>query len=130
MPFPGGQFIIRNRANHRVLDDKDMSTRPGTSVVDYDYKEHGDNSNQHWVFENGRLRNAHSRLYLTFKDLRPESLATQEPPSNNWEGQKFEYKDGTLSVVDHNDRVVGAWDQDVKIVRPDPYDNARRWDFR
>ncbi|OAA35897.1 conidial wall protein [Beauveria brongniartii RCEF 3172] len=126
MPFPGGQFIVRNRANHRVLDDSDMSTRPGTAVIDYDFNNH---ANQRWMFKNGRLYNVHSNLILTFKDLRPESLATQEEYHDNWEGQKFEYRDGIMSVVGHDDRVVGAWDRDVKIVRPDPHDNARRWDF-
>ncbi|KAM3549832.1 hypothetical protein ARSEF4850_008639 [Beauveria asiatica] len=127
MSFPGGQFIVRNRANHRVLDDSDRSTRPGTSIIDYDFNNH---DNQRWTFKNGRLYNVHSNLILTFKDLRPESLATQEQYNDHYEGQKFQYKDGIISVVGHDDRVVGAWDRDVKIVRPGPHDNARRWDFR
>ncbi|KAM3510182.1 hypothetical protein MY11210_006011 [Beauveria gryllotalpidicola] len=127
MAFPDGKFIIRNRENQRVLDDKDMSPDAGNPIVDYKYKSSGDNSNQHWTCRDGRLVNVYSNLYLTFRNLEPESTATQEGYMG--EGQQFKYNQGIISVVNHDDRVVGAWDYDVKIVKPDPYDKARRWDL-
>lgn len=128
MPFPDGQFIIRNRENHRVLDDKDSSPDAGAPIIDYNYNLSPDNSNQRWTFRDGRLINVHSNLYLSFKKLEPETTATQE--GYQGEGQQFQYNEGIISLVNHNDRVVGAWDYDVKIVKPDPYDNARRWDLQ
>ncbi|KAM0668653.1 hypothetical protein ACQRIT_007481 [Beauveria bassiana] len=129
MSFPDGQFIIRNRENGRVLDDKDSSPDAGNPIIDFNYKP-TNNDNQRWTCQDRRLVNVRSNLYLTFKNLQPESTATQEGYCGD--GQQFQYdpNHGTISLVNHNDRVVGAWDQDVKIVTPDPGDPARRWDIQ
>ncbi|KAK8142818.1 hypothetical protein G3M48_008196 [Beauveria asiatica] len=126
MSFPNGEFIIRNRENQRVLDDKDMSPDAGNPIIDYNYKP-ANNSNQRWTCRDNRLVNVHSNLYLTFKNLEPESTATQE--GYRGEGQQFKYKEGIISLMNDDNRVVGAWDYDVKIVKPDPHDKARRWDL-
>ncbi|KAM3440028.1 hypothetical protein NHJ13734_003463 [Beauveria thailandica] len=126
MSFPDGEFIIRNRASQRVLDDANMSTQPGNSIIAYDYRQDADN--QRWFFEDGHLYNVNSNLLLTFNDLTPESTPTQEV-DNGGDGQRFEYNDGIISLANNSDLVVGAWDADVKIVTPDVFDPARRWDF-
>ncbi|KAM3552889.1 hypothetical protein MY1884_006966 [Beauveria asiatica] len=99
MSFPGGEFIIRNRASQRVLDDANMSTQPGNSIIAYDYRQDADN--QRWFFEDGHLYNVHSNLLLTFNDLTPESTPTQEV-DNGGDDQRFEYNDDIISLTKHS----------------------------
>ncbi|OAA71642.1 Ricin B-related lectin [Cordyceps fumosorosea ARSEF 2679] len=128
MSFPEGDFVLKNRAHCPVgLDVEASSTEDGARVLGWELRGE-DNDNQRWRYQDGQLINVNSGKALTFTDLTPESLATQEEPTGA-EGQRFQWIDGLIVLADNHDLCVGEWDGDVKIVPRDDNDDARRWDF-
>lgn len=61
--FPSGYFFIRNVVSGKVLDVKDGSTNPGSSVIIWDRKSIN-YDNQLWSYDSGFLINKDSGLVL------------------------------------------------------------------
>ncbi|KAF9940748.1 hypothetical protein BGZ75_005729 [Mortierella antarctica] len=131
--FPQGQeFFIGLRDTNLVLDVSGGNAEPGAAIILYTRK-NGDNDNQRWIYENKQVRNKQTGHVLTFPNLGPHVVASQQPAENR-DTQEFDYYDYTISARADEDLVVGinGAKADGAVVALIPRDNdsdLQQWEI-